>query len=128
PSATDPSAALPKTVPQWAEGARLFGGLGNFHRKASTRSAEAQAYFDQGMRLLWGFNHPEAARSFANATLLDPQCAICYWGVSLAVGPNYNLLHISEPRALVAWEALQEAQRTAANADPTARALIAALA
>src|SRR6266540_411938 len=45
PSATDPSAALPKTVAQWAEGARLFGGLGNFHRKASTRSAEAQAYF-----------------------------------------------------------------------------------
>jgi hypothetical protein len=127
-SAADWSAALPKTVAQWAEGAKLFGGFGNFHRKASTRSAEAQTYFDQGMRLLLAFNHPEAARSFANATRLDPQCAICYWGVSLAVGPNYNLLHVSEQRALVAWEALQEAQKTAANATRTERALIAALA
>jgi tetratricopeptide (TPR) repeat protein len=127
-SAPDAPAALPKTVAQWAEGARLFAGFGNFHRQASTRSAEAQTYFDQGVRLLWAFNHPEAARSFANATRLDPQCAICYWGVSLAVGPNYNLLHISEQRALVAWEALQEAQKTAANADPKERALIAALA
>jgi hypothetical protein len=51
---------LPSTVTQWAEGARLFGGLGDFHRAVNTHSPEAQAYFDQGMRLSWAFNHDEA--------------------------------------------------------------------
>jgi hypothetical protein len=63
---------------QWAEGARLFGGLGSFRRPVSTNMPTAQAYFDQGMRLLWVFNHDEATRSFAKAAELDPQCAMCY--------------------------------------------------
>ena len=62
-----PPGGLPLTVAQWAEGARLFGGLGDFHRVVSTNSPQAQAYFDQGMRLLWAFNHDEATRSFAKA-------------------------------------------------------------
>jgi hypothetical protein len=89
---------LPVTLAQWAEGARLFQRLGDFHRQVSTSSPEAQAYFDQGMRLLWAFNHDEATRSFAKAAALDPQCAICYWGVSLTVGPNYNLLIMAAAR------------------------------
>ena len=56
--------APPTTLAQWAEGAQLFDGLGSFHRKASTGSDAAQAYFDQGMRFLWAFNHDEATRSF----------------------------------------------------------------
>lgn len=51
---------VPRRTAQWAEGVRLFGGLGGFHRAVTTNSPEAQAYFDQGMRLLWAFNHDEA--------------------------------------------------------------------
>ena len=119
---------LPSTLAQWAEGARPFGELGNFHRLVTTGSQPAQAYFDQGMRLLWAFNHDEATRSFAKAADLDPQCATCYWGVSLTVGPNYNLPMMAEPRAAVAWEALQQAQRHAARGTAVEQALIAALA
>ena len=87
--------------------------LGNFHRVVTTSSPDAQRYFDQGMRLLWAFNHDEATRSFAKAARVDPSCAMCYWGVALTVGPNYNLPMMAEPRAKVAWEALQQAQRYA---------------
>jgi tetratricopeptide (TPR) repeat protein len=118
---------MPRTLGQWAEGAKLFDGLGDFHRAATTKSPEAQKYFDQGMRYLWAFNHDEATRSFAKAAQLDPDCAICYWGVSLTVGPNYNLPLLAEARAVVAWDALQQAQRTAAHASPAEKALIAAL-
>ena len=118
---------LPVTLAQWAEGARLFGGLGDFHRPIITHSPEAQAYLDQGMRFLWAFNHDEATRSFAKAAELDPQCAMCYWGVSLTVGPNYNLPMMAQPRATVAWEALQQAQKHAADTTPVEQALIAAL-
>src|SRR3954447_4015083 len=55
----------PATLAQWAAGAQLFDGLGDFHRGITTQSPDAQAYFDQGMRLLWAFNHDEASRSFA---------------------------------------------------------------
>src|ERR671928_1096651 len=79
------------TVADWAKGAQLFDGLGDFHRPVTTRSPEAQAYFDQGMRLVWAFNHDEATRSFARAAQIDPGCASCYWGVALTLGPNYNM-------------------------------------
>ena len=125
PNAAD---APPSTLAQWAEGAQLFDGLGSFHRKASTGSDAAQAYFDQGMRFIWAFNHDEATRSFAKAAELDPHCAICFWGVSLTVGPNYNLPMMAEPRAKVAWEALQQAQVNAGGASPVEQALIHALA
>jgi len=69
--------AVPRTVAQWADGAKLFDGIGDFHRKAGTKSPEAQKYFDQGMRYLWAFNHDESTRSFAKAAQLDPQCAAC---------------------------------------------------
>src|SRR5213082_3090541 len=63
---------LPATVADWARGAQLFDGLGRYHRAVTTSSAAAQQYFDQGMRLLWAFNHDEATRSFAKAAQLDP--------------------------------------------------------
>jgi tetratricopeptide (TPR) repeat protein len=119
---------LPASVAQWAEGAQLFAGLGDFHRSVTTTSALAQQYFDQGMRFLWAFNHDEATRSFARAAQLDPACAACYWGVALAVGPNYNLPEMSEPRARVAREALRSAQQNAARTSPVERGLIDALA
>jgi tetratricopeptide (TPR) repeat protein len=79
------------------------------------------------MRFLWAFNHDEATRSFAEAARDDPQCAMCYWGVALTVGPNYNLPMMAEPRAKVAWEALQLAERYAGSAAPVEQALIQAL-
>ena len=119
---------VPVTLAQWADGAQLFDGLGNFHRAVTTNSKEAQAYFDQGMRLLWAFNHDESSRSFAKAAQIDPGCAMCFWGVALTVGPNYNLPMMAEPRAKVAWEALQQAKATASHTTPVEQALIGALA
>ena len=120
--------SLPVTVAEWARGARLFDGLGRYHRAVTTSSAAAQQYFDQGMRLLWAFNHDESTRSFAKAAQLDPSCAACFWGVALTVGPNYNYGATPELRAAVAWEALHEAQQNAARASAVEQALIGALA
>jgi tetratricopeptide (TPR) repeat protein len=119
---------VPKTVAEWAQGAVLMRGLGNVHRVVTTSSSEAQRYFDQGIALMWGFNHDEATRSFAKAAELDPHCAACYWGVSLTVGPNYNLPVLSSERAVVAFEALRKARSEAPSASPVEQALIAALA
>jgi len=117
----------PATLAQWAAGAQLFGGLGDFHRGITTQSPDAQAYFDQGMRLLWAFNHDEASRSFARAAQLDPDCAMCFWGVALTIGPNYNLPMMMEPRARIAWQAVQQAKGSAQRATPVEQALIGAL-
>jgi tetratricopeptide (TPR) repeat protein len=121
------TAAPPDTAAGWAEGARLFDGLGDFHRPIATKSKEAQIWFDQGMRYLWAFNHDESTRSFAKAAQIDPDCAMCWWGVALTVGPNYNLPMMAAPRAKVAWEALQTASLIAPKATPEERALIDAL-
>ena len=117
----------PATAAQWAQGAQLFEQLGSFHRKTTTSSEQAQAYFDQGMRLLWAFNHDESTRSFAKAAELDRSCALCWWGLALTVGPNYNVPFMAQVRAKVAWEALQQAQKAAPRAAPVEQALIAAL-
>jgi tetratricopeptide (TPR) repeat protein len=121
-------ATLPQSIEQWAADAQLFGGLGTFSRPISTGSPQAQAYFDQGMRFLWAFNHDEATRSFAKAATLDPYCASCFWGVALTIGPNYNLPMMAEPRGRVAWDSLQRARQLAGSATPVEQALIAALA
>src|SRR5215831_8900190 len=118
---------VPTTVVEWAHGARLYQGLGDFHRGVTTSSAEAQQYFDQGMRFMWAFNHDEASRSFARAAQLDPQCAICLWGVALTVGPNYNMPMMAELRAKVAFESLERATSLLDRASPEERALVIAL-
>src|SRR4051794_40363075 len=84
-------ADTPATAADWAKGAQLYSGTGDFHRKITTASPAAQSYFDQGMRFLWAFNHDEATRSFAKAAQLDSNCAMCWWGVALTLGPNYNM-------------------------------------
>jgi tetratricopeptide (TPR) repeat protein len=122
-----PSMQAPATLQAWERGAMLFDGLGSFHRPITTSSKDAQQYFDQGMRLLWGFNHDESARSFAHAALLDPQCAMCYWGLALTVGPNYNLPFMAQARAQVAFEAERSAKEKASAATPVDQALIDAL-
>ena len=119
---------LPITLAGWSRGAQLFRGLGTFHRQISTHSPQAQRYFDQGMRLLWAFNHDESTRSFARALELDPSCGMCAWGIALTVGPNYNLPMMAEPRASVAYAATNRARSLARSATPVEQALIEALA
>jgi len=118
----------PETLAGWAKGARLYPGLGNFHRRITTRSPLAQQYFDQGMRFVWAFNHDEATRSFAKAAEIDPTCASCFWGVALTLGPNYNMPVMSSARGRVGWAAVLKAKSNAAHAKPVERALIAAVA
>jgi tetratricopeptide (TPR) repeat protein len=63
-----------------AQGAQLLDNLGDYSRTITTSSPDAQAYFNQGLRLIYAFNHDEAVRAFAKAIELDPACAMCYWG------------------------------------------------
>lgn len=118
----------PATLGGWSAGAQLFPGLGATHRPAGTRSAAAQEYFDQGLAWLWGFNHDEATRAFARAAIIDPHCALCFWGAAFAIGPNYNITAMDARRGAVAFSAIRRAQALAANASPSTQALIAALA
>src|SRR4051812_29200724 len=84
-------AAAPADVAaQQQPGAPVFRDLGNYHRKVSTSSEAAQRYFDQGLTLIYAFNHAEAIRSFREAARLDPSCGMAWWGVALAYGPNIN--------------------------------------
>lgn len=115
------------TLAQWAQGAQRLDNLGSHSRAVTTTSAEAQAYFNQGLRLIYAFNHDEAVRAFARAIELDPACAACYWGAGEALGPNYNMPAMPE-RWTVLWQAVQSAQQQAAHASPVEQALIAALA
>ena len=66
----------------------LHPGLGDYHFPITTANPDAQVYFDQGIRLLYGFNHDEAARYFRRAAELDPQAPMPYWGVALSIGPE----------------------------------------
>lgn len=117
----------PSELAKLAQGAQLFPDLGTHTRPIATTNLTSQRYFDQGLRLLYGFNHDEAARSFAQAALLDPTCAMCFWGVSYALGPNYNVPMLPDRFAL-AWATLQQAKAASGHALPAERALIGALA
>ena len=68
----------------------LSTGLGTAHHAVTTRSLQAQKYFDQGLRLCYAFNHDEAIRAFREAARLDPSCAMAHWGIAFALGPNVN--------------------------------------
>jgi hypothetical protein len=86
--------------------------VGRHHHPIETRSAEAQAYFDQGMTFIYGFNHEEAQRAFEHAAALDPASPMPLWGVALAVGPNYNL-DVDPQREKFAYETVQRALQLA---------------
>src|SRR2546426_54172 len=107
--------------------ATLMPGLGDLHHPVSTSNAEAQQFFDQGLRLIYAFNHDEAGRSFHRAAELDPKLAMAYWGIAEAGGPNYND-PASADRFRQAHEAIQKAVDLSANAAPSERDYIQALA
>ncbi len=105
----------------------MYTGLGGVHHPVSTQNATAQKYFDQGMALLYGFNHEEAAKAFSEAARLDPNLAIAHWGVALVNGQNYNAPEFPE-LVKIAKAELATAQGMSAKASPSEQALIAALA
>ena len=105
----------------------LYRNLGNHHHPITTSSPDAQKYFDQGLTLSYAFNHAEAIRAFRQAAELDPACAMCYWGVAFAFGPNINA-PITEEAAKEAFAAIEKARELAGGASEAERAYIEALA
>src|ERR1700675_937343 len=102
-------------------------GLGDLHHPVSTHTAQAQLFFDQGLRFIYAFNHDEAARSFQHAAELDPKLAMAFWGVAEAVGPNYN--DPADPdRYQHAHSSVEQAVDLSEKASPSDRAYIQALA
>src|SRR5215472_2286031 len=105
----------------------LIPEVGQQHHKISTKNPEAQSFFDQGLTLVFAFNHEEAARAFRRASELDPQSAMALWGVALALGPCINL-DVDPPHEKAAYEAVQKALSLAPGATEPERAYIQALA
>lgn len=111
-----------------ARQAVLMPGFGDVHHPVTTKNPEAQKFFDQGFALIWAFNHEEALLSFQRAAELDPDCAMAYWGIALAVGPNYNDTEPDLNREKTAWDAVQKGLALAANATPAEQDYLKALA
>lgn len=104
----------------------MLSGLGNLHHPVKTSSPQAQGFFDQGLRLVYAFNHEEAIRSFKRAAELDPQMAMAYWGVGYALGPNINL-DVDPQRERAAFDAVQKALQLSIGGPENERAYIEAL-
>ncbi|HEY2861516.1 MAG TPA: hypothetical protein VGJ21_24110 [Terracidiphilus sp.] len=105
----------------------LMAGLSSLHHPVSTSNAEAQQFFDQGLRLVYAFNHDEAARSFHRAAELDPQLGMAWWGVALAAGPNYNL-PVDPDHEKISADAIDKARSLSAAAPQAEKDYIEALA
>jgi tetratricopeptide (TPR) repeat protein len=114
-----PRLAPPPAVP-------LFDNLGAHHH-AITATPLAQRYFDQGLRLVYAFNHDEAIAAFRTAAQLDTTCAMCWWGIALALGPNINV-PMDSAQLAPALDAVRAARARAAHASPGERAYIDAVA
>jgi tetratricopeptide (TPR) repeat protein len=109
-----------------AKPAVLLEGLGTHTHPISTQSEMSQKFFDQGLALIYGFNHDEAARLFARAAELDPASPMPHWGIALALGPNYNMPPMPE-REEKAWRAIEKAVELSKSAPENERAYVAAL-
>jgi len=107
--------------------ASLVPGLGALHHPVSTLNTDAQRFFDQGLTFIYAYNHYEAAHSFKRAAELDPQLAMAYWGIALAIGPNYDR-GVGPAAEKAAYEAVQKALFLASRATENERAYIEALA
>lgn len=105
---------------------RVWPGYGELQFEVTSSNAEARTWANQGLRLVYAFNHPEAAMSFRKATELDPQCAMCWWGLAFALGNNINSPLMPE-NAKPAWDAAQKAVALKASASPREAAYIDAL-
>src|SRR5947209_19244859 len=92
----------------------LLSGMGNAHHPVSTKNPMAQKYFDEGLSLIYAFNHVEAEKAFERAAQLDPNLAMAHWGIAVAVGPNYNL-PVDEAREVQAYNEIQKALKMKAS-------------
>ena len=106
----------------------LYDGLGTYSRRITTREPLAQRYFDQGMRLTFGFGHPEARRAFREAVRIDPECAMCHWGLAWSLGPYINGPRPDSASAVEAHAAARRAVALKRSATPAEQALIDAMA
>jgi tetratricopeptide (TPR) repeat protein len=129
PTEVSPAGAAAASAAKGTSGAEapLIPGLGSHSYRITTSSKLAQRYFDQGLRLAWGFNHAEAQRAFRKAQQLDPQCAMCFWGEAYALGPNINV-PMDDKAVAPAAAAAAKARELASRATPAEQALIEALA
>jgi tetratricopeptide (TPR) repeat protein len=105
----------------------LMTGMGHHHHKISTENPEAQRFFDQGLTLVFAFNHEEAARAFQRAAELDPGSGMAFWGLALALGPCINL-DVDPPHEKAAYDAVQKALSLGRGTTESERAYIQALA
>jgi hypothetical protein len=108
-------------------GAPLYDNLGSLHYEITAKVPAARQYFDQGLRLTWGFNHEEAIASYTEGARQDSSCAMCWWGLAFALGPNINA-PMDTAAVKPAWDAVQQAKKAAATATPRERDFIDALA
>ena len=117
------SESLPDLAPV---GANLIEGLGDYSMPVTSKNKDVQRWFDQGLAMTYGFNHDAAERSFLKAAELDPDCAMCWWGAALVLGPHVNakMDPANNPKA---WDRLQRAQKTADDANEKEQAFIKAL-
>ena len=107
-------------------GATLLEGLGSYSMPITGGDPDVQRWFDQGLALSYGFNHDAAERSFLKAAELDPDCAMCWWGASLVLGPHVNAA-MEPANSAKAWDRLRRAQDAADDANDKEKALIEAL-
>ncbi|HMS84749.1 MAG TPA: tetratricopeptide repeat protein [Nitrospira sp.] len=127
PGLTAETTDTPMSLPNLSDTVPLYTNLGSHHKRISTQIPATQQYFDQGLRLVYGFNHAEAIRSFTHAAELDPACAMCYWGIALAYGPHVNA-PMDKASGIAAHAAVRKALALKSHATPSERAYIEALA
>ncbi len=111
-----------------AQPANLYRGFSGYSRKITTKSMDAQRWFDQGILLLYGYNHDEAIRSFDMAAKVDPDCAMGWWGSAYARGLHINNPQMTEEQSQLAHEAAQNAIEALDGESPIEQALVRAVA
>ena len=120
-------AAAPSPPASPPDDSLVLEGLGPYRRPVTNASPAAQQWFDQGLNVVFAFNHDEAIRAFAKAASLSPGCAMAWWGIAYANGPHINNPVVESDRAEAAWSALQRAVAASPQASPVEQALIEAL-
>ena len=127
PPASTAEVAVESVPADSIPGATLLPGLGEYAFPVSSASVEVQRWFDQALMLTFGFNHDAAERSFLRAAEIDPDCAMCWWGAALVLGPHVNA-GMDPANNAKAWTRLQRARSLAAKSTPREQAFIEALA
>ncbi|MBX3423538.1 MAG: hypothetical protein KF752_18435 [Pirellulaceae bacterium] len=106
---------------------RIYAGFQGYSRQVTTDSPDAQRWFNQGIQLLYGYNHDEAIRSFERAAEIDPSCAMAWWGSAYARGLHINKPEMSEEQSLLARQAADKALAALDNESPVERGLVHAV-